>query len=587
MFGLRRHDRKFRARWLAATVTFGVIATAGSPSASAQTIPSDPSPTCTVPTAVFATWFQSGTPGLNGVVNPANSVAFPNTPNCSFYQWAAQMFLWLTSPAPSVYGGGGRILDSASFFDVSTPDASGNRTLLAHTPNFIRVLGVRAAQVGPGGLPVIFDRNGNMLEVERPQSVAAAQIRIRNAAGALVDVAHAERNERGMVLLRDRAGAMIAPRHALAGRPIFRAPPAGPTRVQQFLVDNLPIFIDPFGNVVEVEQGQADGSVLQAQNGSLIYYAIMVNDVYAYFLTGLKDSQIQPGNPNAQFPTTQSDLNAITTFAAGHGASFVDSDALAVEIKTSWIEASSLPNLSNYITITATVPTYNTSSGTNWVPTGQKTTQLALVGMHVVGSTAGHPELIWATFEHAGNAPNATFQYVNSGGTLTTVPQSTAGTWLFSAGNSAGPFNMAHMAESGADIAAIPPFTISPSDTIRWKAWGAAANLSPNPIDGSAAASNTEIIAINDSIAGMMPAGDVRTNYFMTGATWTIGGFAPDSSNQVGTSRLANTTMETYQQGVDNSATGGSNCFSCHTSSNPSIATTGVSHVFGAIKPLF
>src|SRR5262249_54490930 len=60
--------------------------------ARAQTIPLDPSPTCTVPATIFASWFQSGTPTLNGVVNPANSVAFPDSPNCSFYQWSEQMF---------------------------------------------------------------------------------------------------------------------------------------------------------------------------------------------------------------------------------------------------------------------------------------------------------------------------------------------------------------------------------------------------------------------------------------------------------------------------------------------------------------
>jgi hypothetical protein len=59
------------------------------------------------------------------------------------------------------------------------------------------------------------------------------------------------------------------------------------------------------------------------------------------------------------------------------------------------------------------------------------------------------------------------------------------------------------MQQSGANIQAISPFNISPSDTIRWKPWGAASDLSPNPIDGSAAASNTEVIAINNSVRGL------------------------------------------------------------------------------------
>src|SRR5262249_36629621 len=72
----------------------------------AQTIPPDPQATAPVPAATFASWFQSGTPTLNGVVKPADSVAFPNNPglrNVDFYQWSWQMFLCLTSPAPQKY----------------------------------------------------------------------------------------------------------------------------------------------------------------------------------------------------------------------------------------------------------------------------------------------------------------------------------------------------------------------------------------------------------------------------------------------------------------------------------------------------
>lgn len=83
-------------------------------------VPSDAKAICTVTTngaPAFASWFESGTVTLNGVVKPANSVTFPNTPNCSFYQWSEQMFLWMTSPAPATYGGGGgRIFDSPAFF---------------------------------------------------------------------------------------------------------------------------------------------------------------------------------------------------------------------------------------------------------------------------------------------------------------------------------------------------------------------------------------------------------------------------------------------------------------------------------------
>jgi hypothetical protein len=90
----------------------------------------------------------------------------------------------------------------------------------------------------------------------------------------------------------------------------------------------------------------------------------------------------------------------------------------------------------------------------------------------------------------------------------------------------------------------------------------------------------------------MLAGGDVRRNYIMTGATWTIGGAGPTGcfksggggGNEVGTSKLENTTMETYQQGNGPpwATRFGANCFSCHGSN-----TTNVSHMFDPLKPLF
>jgi hypothetical protein len=69
--------------------------------ADAQTVPADAQSQCVVSPQVLASFFASGNVTANGVVNPADSLNFPNTPDCSFYQWAAQMFLWLTSPTPA------------------------------------------------------------------------------------------------------------------------------------------------------------------------------------------------------------------------------------------------------------------------------------------------------------------------------------------------------------------------------------------------------------------------------------------------------------------------------------------------------
>jgi hypothetical protein len=579
---------------LRCALPFVALACAGG-AVMAQSLPTDPTPSCTVSTTEFATWFESGTPSLNGVVNPANSVTFSAIPNCSFYQWSKQMFLWLTSPAPPIYGsGGGFIFDSPAFYDVSPPDSSGNRTLIPHTPGFIRAFSLRNAQLGPDGLQVIIAKNGQPFEVAAPKP-AAATPQIVDATGKPRALAHVQFGEQGARVLLDSSGAVIEPRPLPAPSLTIGRPPVAPVQVQRVIVDGIPIFIDPSGNVVETEQAESNGDVVMTQNGSLVYYAIMVNDVYAYFLTGWRDGKIQPGVANPLFPTTLSDLNDITAFALAHGETFPDPDALAVEIKTAWVEASTLPDPSKYITITGTIPTYNQSSKTAWPPTGQKTVALALVGVHVVGSTAQHPEMIWATFEHAGNTPLATYSYVDTMGAVKTVTQSTAGTWLFSASGSTGPFNQAHMNElsPATGIQAIGSFTISPSNTLRTKPFGAATNVSPNPLDSSPAASNSEIISINNNIGAMMPSGDIRNNYIMSGATWAIPGSPGPSGTgvEVGTSQLDNSTMETYDQGP--STLGGFSCLDCHSSTNANGTTNtttfvaGVSHVFFAIKKLF
>lgn len=554
-------------------------------------LPTDAKPTCTVASTEFASWFQSGSVSLNGVVNPADSVAFPNNPNCSFYQWSEHMYLWLTSPAPPTYGGGGgRIFASPAFYDISAPDSTGHRRLIGHAPGMLSAFALRAAQAGADRLPVVMRKGGGLFEVVPAKLGPHGKRMVLNAQGQATEVQQVRLDSKRLPHFLD-----------LNGREIERPRPIIPEGLREkhllaeFTLDGAHIFLDPLGNVVDVEQGQAGGNgVLEAQGGSLIYYASMVNDVYAYFLTGIKDGALPSpgGNPaDAVFPTTQADLDAITAFASTHGKTFPDPKALAIEIKTSWIEASTLDHPENFITMQAKVPVYDRTDPHHWVHTGDTIKTLAMVGIHVVGSTAGHPEMIWATFEHKNNTPDASYQYVDASNTVKTVPQDNSGRWLFTAAGSSGPFNQERMRFNDPNIDAVSPFTNGPSDTLRWKAWGGAFDQRPNPIDADTAHSNTEIIAIDNSVRGQLAAGDIRGNYVMTGATWTIGGAAPSgafpSGNEVGTSKLANTTMETYQQGSNALFATGTNCFSCHLSNQPVQATVAVSHMFPDIDPLF
>ncbi|MBI1334906.1 MAG: hypothetical protein GC165_18725 [Armatimonadetes bacterium] len=563
----------------------GLLAKTPALLAKKQGIPTNPQATATVPPATFATWFQSGSPSLNGIVNPANSITFPNNPglaNVDFYQWSYQMFLWATSPAPATYGGGGgRVFNSPVFYDISPPDAMNNRTFIPHTPGFISFAALRAAQVGFHGLPVITSKKGTIFEVEKPKVMPSGRFLVRNSAGASVEVAKAS-IVRGKVRFTDAKGKTIS-----NARMMIQSNAPQSHIAQKITINKKIVFFDFFGNVIDTEEGQADGGALLSQGGRLIYYITMCNDVFAYMRTGAVDGGITPAP--TQFPTTQAALDKITAYAATKGKTFPDPEALAIELKSSWIEADSLPNASQYITIKATIPTYDKSNPKHWVATGKTTKTLALIGMHVVGSAKGHPEMIWSTFEHFGNTPDATYTYnATSGANPHTITQNTVGSWLFCKSGATNPsanFNMAIQGASGADIVAFGAANIGPTNTIRFKPWGSSNNQKPNPLISSVAASNTQILSMNNSVRGQLISGDVRKNYFFMGATWTAGGASPTggfpTGNEVGTSQLANSTMETFQ--ITTSAFDSTNnCFFCHGSNQVS-----VSHVYNHLKPLF
>jgi hypothetical protein len=548
--------------------------------AKAQPLPQDAAPHCPIAPAKVQGWFETGAADLDGRVKPANSVTFTEPSNCSFYEWSAQMFLWLTSPNA---GGAGRTFISPSFFDVLPVDQSGKRAMVPHASPNVK-LQVRNAQVGPNGLPIVFDKKGRMFEVQAPEFGPNGGRLVRLATGKAVELSAIQSTPTGDPRFYDLKGKLLTSKLPLLLNKATTTDTLPLPTARRFMAGNRAIFLDAAGNVIDVEQGQAgpNAGVLISQRGSLVYYGIHVNDVFAYFLSGQKSKGITP--MPTQFPTTQVELDKVIAFAQKNGKTLSNPEALAIEVKTAWVEATGL-DLSRYITMTATIPSYDTSDAAkqNWPLTGMKTALLALVGFHVVGSTKGHPEMIWATFEHVDNAPAEEYAYVNAAGQTKTVPRNTAGTWQFSAGNSVGPFNVQRATFDEPNITAVADQTIGPSDTLRWKAFGAAADKVPNPRSASVAASNTEIISANNAVAGQLASADVRRQYIMTGATWTIGGQEParDGSNQVGTSQLANTTMETYQQTRNAQFAKQNNCFACHAKN-----TTDVSKIFGATQPL-
>lgn len=346
--------------------------------------------------------------------------------------------------------------------------------------------------------------------------------------------------------------------------------------------------VDKTGKIIS-EEGQATDDVLMDVNGNLVYYISMVNDVNAEFLNAVHQKKMS----GKQFPTTKEERDSIFSFAQHNGVKLKNPSALAMEIKTSWVVAESLKNVEDFVTIEAIIPVYKKQSNQLWLIQGERKVKLALVGMHIVGSANGHPEMIWATFEHKRNTPNQAYQYLTKDGTIETVLEDGNNDWLFNSEPRA-INNQSHMTFSGDSIIAKDLCEITPSNTLRTKPWGSAVDVKPNAEDATPAASNSEIIAINNSVISKLKGKDVRKNYIFIGATWTENGAGPNGYSYnptvdslkvagvaIGASQLANSTMETYAQNGDKYNTFGS-CFSCH-SNNKGLKPDDLSHVYNGL----
>jgi hypothetical protein len=558
-----------------------------SPAANAQTVvPTNADPaTCTVTQDEFNGWFGPTGVTKDGIVGPADSLAFNSPPEktCPFFKWSQQMFLWLTSPL----GGGRHVFGSPTFYAVSPADTNNKRTLIPSTPNQVFSFNPSINQRGSEGQEVAFDSKGKLHEIQRPDG----KFLTLNRAGQSVEIDSIQTARNSKPVLLDKADKPIDVRNAKSGARVLRDRSGATFNLQAstVLVNGTPRAVTASGKIIETEQGQAGGTVLMAQNGSLVYYLLQVNNVFAYFKTGVQNDQISP--VQTEFPTGQDLLDKITAVARQAppphtlppGSPLPFGKALTMEVKSAWIETTNLTNLDDYITIDATIPAF-TKTDTMWTPSGTQPAKLALVGMHVVGTVSGHPEMIWATYEHVNNAPNAPYTYNTSSGTVA-GPAPGPGPWLFSkSGASSGPITAKMKADSSNPdtVVAFPGKTIGPSDAYRQNAWG---STSPDPVR------NTEIVSINNSVFGKLIAGDVRKKYIMVGAIWTDGTppqqtTGPNPTNNFkGAKALANVTMETFLQN--------SNCLRCHKDNmlgsppGPGGFSGGLSHIWSQMQPLF
>ena len=333
--------------------------------ANAQTVlPGDADPkACAVDPADFKAWFKDNDVKKDGQVKPANSLAFQSTSECAFYRWSEQMFLWLTSPLSQ----GRYTFNSSEFFGVDSPGGTDNtRKLIRQNDPLQKGIGASIALTEK--IPsVVVDSTGKarpVVTLARPADAASPFLDKSNKAVNFKSIAA---TVEGKPLLLDRFNKALDFKEALNGAPAITGPSAGTVNLanETALVDGEQHLLTTEGAVVffkPAETNQATNDVLIAKNGAIVFYLLHVNDVFAYFKIGVGTGAIPA---QQQLPSDLSALDLTEAFAKtapppDKKESFGDRVALAMELKSSWIDLDTLPVAArkNYLTIKAEIPVY-------------------------------------------------------------------------------------------------------------------------------------------------------------------------------------------------------------------------------------
>lgn len=166
------------------------------------------------------------------------------------------------------------------------------------------------------------------------------------------------------------------------GNPLF----LNQTKVKQVTSHMQPVSIPAGTTVVLQDSAQAgSGAILQTNpaynngTGGKVFYSIHMNPkMYLAALTFAAEIK------NKVIPEYNEKMFPVGSF----------------ELKVSWVPLSAIPKEKQSLFYTTTA---------SLTPDGGKTfknTDVALIGMHVVGVVENHPEFIWATFEHDELGPN-------------------------------------------------------------------------------------------------------------------------------------------------------------------------------------
>lgn len=277
--------------------------------------------------------------------------------------------------------------------------------------------------------------------------------------------------------------------------------------------------------------------VLVDQAGRSVYYTQLFNREFYDFVRG---KFFDPGEGGTFQPALMAQATGLTDFIAPG----------AMELKVSWKIVSDDAK-TDFYTTKAELHLLTEVDGKIVVdPDKTQQVTVAMVGLHVAGVVADHPELIWATFEHRNNAPDLPKgMEVNS-----PEPVSNAA-WTFYSPDT--PAKDANQNPGGKLTLDSATQTLSPvTQVFRRFAYGT--------ITGGANADTNvaNITAINSFLdQNFQPVASGWKNYMEIGAIWTLPNSLEPNQYPVqqlrGSTMLSNATMETFTQNE-------AQCFSCH-----------------------
>ena len=289
---------------------------------------------------------------------------------------------------------------------------------------------------------------------------------------------------------------------------------------------------NPTEHVLDGVQQAGSLGILVDQNGRAIYTNMLINDVYRNFVI---DNRLytQAG---------MKDAAANLVFPVG-----------AISLKAAWKIVGPNENVSRFYTTTAKIARLAQVGNTVDIDPARnvETVKVALVGFHIAWVVDGHPEAIWATFEHVDNAPD--FQENQE----MSQPVSNKSYTFYHAGTAAQNCNV-----NNASLIQLNPSTqkLTPiTEACRQYRTG-----------GGNADNIKNIDSLNKSVQGQLATNSVWRNYKEVGAVWmgdeSKKAFHPDWSPNVdnsqikGSDQLSNSVIETFTQNKVST----NQCFSCH-----------------------